>query len=271
MPVSDLEIYESWNVDLPLLPERSRLYHLEPIASGTAYVEGLISYLCRLAEAHCVSPGILTKQEILPSLRKAYTVGAREIHEVREDGNSVSVSSFPKPVDNKNPNEQGFEAWQYVEGLQPLTLRENLQTLIIPRWVQQIVPVDSRHEIAQNLRAWCPECFQQWRDTNQVIYEPLLWSIAAVIICPHHRQPLQSRCPHCKRTQRPITGRMQVARCSQCLNWLDVRSDEDLEAENQINSEIEWHLWVAERVMEVLAVTPGVPTPETRARVACVL
>lgn len=75
MPASDLETYGSWNLDLPLFPERSRLYHLEPIAIGTAHVEGLISYVCRLAEAHCVSPGILTKQEILPSLRKIYTVG----------------------------------------------------------------------------------------------------------------------------------------------------------------------------------------------------
>ena len=56
MPASDLEPYESWNLDLPLLPKRSRLYHLEPIAIGTTYVEGLISYVCRLAEAHCVSP-----------------------------------------------------------------------------------------------------------------------------------------------------------------------------------------------------------------------
>jgi len=57
MLASDLEAYESWNLVPPLLPKRSRLYHLEPIAIGTAYIEGLISYVCRLAEDHCVSPG----------------------------------------------------------------------------------------------------------------------------------------------------------------------------------------------------------------------
>ena len=64
---------------------------------------------------------------------------------------------------------------------------------------------------------------------------------------------------------------MQIARCSQCLNWLDIRSDGDLEAEYQIKTEIEWHLWVVESVMEVLVVTPKTLTLETRERVACVL
>jgi hypothetical protein len=36
MTVNDLEIYDSWELDLPPLPKRSKLYHLEPIAIGTA-------------------------------------------------------------------------------------------------------------------------------------------------------------------------------------------------------------------------------------------
>ena len=271
MPVSDLETYTSWGLALPPVPKRSRLYHLEPIAIGTGHVEGLISYVCRLAEAHCVSPGVLTQQEILPSVRKTNTVGSQEIHEVRRDGNVVSISSFSKPVHNKNPNEQGFWAWQYVEGLQPLTLQENLQLLTIPRWKEPTSRVDRGIEIARDLRAWCPECFQQWRSTDQLTYEPLLWSIAAVTVCPFHHQPLQSRCPHCKKTQRPITGRMQVARCSQCMNWLDVRLDEGLEAEHQIRTDLEWHLWVAGRVTEVLAVMPDTPHLKTKEMISYVL
>lgn len=152
-----------------------------------------------------------------------------------------------------------------------MTLQENLQSLTIPRWVEQIAQVDTGIEVARDLRAWCPECFQQWRSTDQLIYEPLLWSIAAVTVCPIHHQPLQSRCPHCQKAQRPITGRMQVARCSQCLNWLDVRAEESLEAEHQIKSDSEWHLWVAERVMEILAIMPNTPTLSTREMISCVL
>jgi Zn finger protein HypA/HybF involved in hydrogenase expression len=239
--------------------------------SGTAQVEGLISYVCRLAEAHCVSPGVLHQQEILPSLRKVYIVGSKEVHRVRREEDIDTVFSLPKPLQNKNPNEQGFPSLQYIEDLQPLTLQANLQALTIPRWAEQTTQTGRRIEIARDLRAWCPECFQQWRSTDQLIYEPLLWSIAAVTVCPYHHQPLQSRCPHCHKTQRPITGRMQVARCSQCLKWLDALSDGDLEAEQQINSEIEWHLWVAERVMEVLAAMPNAPTLKTREMIASIL
>lgn len=271
MPTSSLETYESWNLELPLLPDRSRLYHLKPIAIGTTYVEGLISYVCRLAEAHCVSPGILTQQEILPSLRRIYTIGSKEIYEVRGNGNSVSVSSFSKPVNNKNANEQGFWAWQYVEGLQPLTLWKNLQTLTIPRWVEKIAQVNRGIEVAHNLRAWCPECFRQWRSNGQVIYEPLLWSIVAVTVCPYHYLPLEFHCPHCQKTQRPITGKMQVGRCSQCSSWLDARLDKNLEAKHQIESDLEWHLWVAERVMEVLSIMPNTPAPKTKEMISFVL
>jgi hypothetical protein len=271
MPVSHLETYETWNLDLPLLPDRSRLYHLEPIAIGTAYVEGLISYICRLAEAHCVSPGVLTNQEILPGLRRIYAIGSREVYKVQKDGNVASVSSFPKPVNNKNPNEQGFWAWQYIEGLQPLVLRENLQMLTIPRWVEQVALVNKRIEITRDLRAWCPECFQQWRSSSQTIYEPLLWSFSAVTVCPCHHLPLQSCCPHCKKTQRPITGRMQVARCSQCLDWLDVKSNQDLEGEQQIKPDLEWHLWVAERIMEILEIMPNTSASKTEGMISYVL
>lgn len=35
------------------------LYNLEPIGIGTPYVEGLTSYIVRLADAHCVTTGTL--------------------------------------------------------------------------------------------------------------------------------------------------------------------------------------------------------------------
>ena len=108
MLASDLETYSSWKLELPATPERSRLYYLKPISIGTAYVEGLVSYICRLAEAHCVSPGILTKQEILPSFREHYSIGLGAVHEIRKDGDKVSVSSWSKPIYKRNPNEQGF-------------------------------------------------------------------------------------------------------------------------------------------------------------------
>lgn len=259
----------SKKLGLAKMPKRSRLYFLEPIALDTPYVEGLISYICRLAEAHNVSPGILVKQEVLPCFRETYSVSGRTAYKVQGDGVSVSVNSFPTPPYRKNPNEYGLLAWQYIEGLQSLTLKNNLQTLTIPSWsgTHQLQAVD----LARESRSWCPECFQDWLICEQPVYEPLIWSIAAVTVCPRHHQPLRTCCPHCQKTQRPMSGRMQVGRCSYCLNWLNVQPERPAEVELLVEADLEWHHWVAKQIMDVLAATSRTPTLEIRDEIARVI
>ncbi len=65
-----METYEEWDVTIPPLPPRSRLYRLEPIGIGTPYVESLTSYIVRLAEEHHISLKLLVVQEVLPFLDK---------------------------------------------------------------------------------------------------------------------------------------------------------------------------------------------------------
>ena len=55
-------ILESWDLTVPDVPPRARFYPLEPIGIGTPLVEGLTSYLLRLAEAHGVPVGALTDE-----------------------------------------------------------------------------------------------------------------------------------------------------------------------------------------------------------------
>lgn len=224
---------------LPDIPKRSRLYHLEPIAIGTPDVEGLTSYICRLAEAHCISPSILIKKEILPRFRKSYSIGTREIYAIREDRETVVVSTIPKPIYRKNLNEYGLLSWQYLEGLKLLTMRKDLEELVISHEVSKILPGIVDGEMVRDLRAWCPECFHTWCTANHPIYEPILWSIAAITICPYHHQPLQSRCPHCNKSQRPFTGRMLVGRCSQCLGSLGIRLEPVSKKELAITTQLE--------------------------------
>jgi hypothetical protein len=52
------------------IPQRSRLYHLEPIGIGTPYVESLTGYVQRLAHEHCVTVRRLTITEIAPLMGK---------------------------------------------------------------------------------------------------------------------------------------------------------------------------------------------------------
>src|SRR5436305_2454272 len=64
MPANIITIYDPQDSVKPLIPSRSRLYHLEPIGIGTPYVESLTSYINRLARAHCVLSGKLIAQEV---------------------------------------------------------------------------------------------------------------------------------------------------------------------------------------------------------------
>ncbi|QYX32716.1 TniQ family protein [Sphaerospermopsis torques-reginae] len=47
---------EQWDLKIPNLPPRSRLYSLQPIGLGTPYTESLSSYLQRLAQHHHLRP-----------------------------------------------------------------------------------------------------------------------------------------------------------------------------------------------------------------------
>src|SRR5260370_40255821 len=56
--------YAPWELSSPVLPPATRLYSLSPIGIGTPMVESLTGYIARLAEAHCVSSGLLYWKEI---------------------------------------------------------------------------------------------------------------------------------------------------------------------------------------------------------------
>jgi hypothetical protein len=60
-----------WNLTPERLPKRSMLYAPTPVGMGTAMGESLTSYLARLAVAHCVYPGILLREMLLPMFEEA--------------------------------------------------------------------------------------------------------------------------------------------------------------------------------------------------------
>jgi hypothetical protein len=81
MRTDGLAAYESWDLTMPVIPPRSRLYNLSPIGFGTPMVECLTSYFSRLAEAHCLSPGVLVQHELMP-----HGAGARNMFSFKTDG-----------------------------------------------------------------------------------------------------------------------------------------------------------------------------------------
>ena len=73
-----LQEYETWDTGTIILSPVTRLYHSSPIGLGTPMVESLTGYIVRLAEAHCVSAGILYAKEIkalatMPSKEELYS------------------------------------------------------------------------------------------------------------------------------------------------------------------------------------------------------
>ena len=63
------EMYPSWELLLPPLAPRSRLYQIEPLGIGTPATECFTSYLARLAQSHCLRVGNLLLDYVLPYLR----------------------------------------------------------------------------------------------------------------------------------------------------------------------------------------------------------
>ncbi|MEP0785739.1 TniQ family protein [Coleofasciculus sp. FACHB-129] len=61
---------EHWSLKPLEIPQRSRLFSLEPVAVGTPYTESLSSYLNRLAQEHCLTSQKLIMGEIAPLILK---------------------------------------------------------------------------------------------------------------------------------------------------------------------------------------------------------
>src|SRR5258706_10822815 len=72
LQVNEIHPYEIWDIELPALPARSRLCHLEPAQVGTPFAESLTSYIGRLAARHDFTTRTLVTQEVFPHFGKAY-------------------------------------------------------------------------------------------------------------------------------------------------------------------------------------------------------
>lgn len=183
----------------PKLSPRSHLYSLTPIGLGTPYVESLTGYIARLAEAHCVSAGTLLSKEI------AGRVGIND--------DLCSPPKEKKPASNLEPvNGLTRVAASWVQTLELLTHRHDLSGLTMLPWAK-LLPWRG---LLRSHRAWCPQCL----DTQTTTYEPLLWNLEAVEVCPVHARPLVSRCPHCRQILPVLGWQTRPGHCSKCRKFL---------------------------------------------------
>lgn len=233
-----LDLCRTWDLTLPAHPVHSRLYALEPLGVGAPHVESLTSYLARLAEAHSVSPRTLVKQELLPLLKRDYLSNPF--------GNSLDAFWIEAA---RALNGTGALAKDWAQVLERLTLRSDLQFLTLLPWAAVL----TQQRLLRLTRAWCPDCFMEWQTAGQPVYEPLLWNLNTVSVCPHHQRTLLERCPYpdCHATLPVLASFLRPGYCSKCSRWLGVMTDAS--KISQTSDQWRWQVWMAEMVGELLS------------------
>lgn len=220
--------------------------------------ESLTSYLARLAAAHCVYPGILLREMILPRLVEAETQeNEPEQHPLwrRDDSGSHLI------------NVTGSRAQAVLRTLETLTLRTDLTGLSLTAF-SDVLPL---RRLTRSRLAWCPRCYEEWQASDQVIYDPLLWKFREISLCIRHRVRLQTSCPNCDRSLPHLAWRSRPGYCTFCswpLFGEQARGQAPIDPETP---ECIWQQWVIEALRTIVAQLPSLQSCPERERIRLVV
>lgn len=221
------------------IPPRSEFYHLKPIGVGTPYVESLGSYTTRLAHEHLVSlyPLMRHIMHLSPTVRYI---------PVRGDRGSKAIMGA------------GVTASNFVSALEKLTMRRDLSWSTMITWANVLTD----RLLIRTRKAWCPACYETWWQRGEIVYEPLLWALGAVTVCPIHNIPLTSSCPTCKAQLYHSIKRSQLGFCARCSVWLgNLPETSSPRGVLKSTEDLKWQIWKARSAGELLARAPNLRTP----------
>jgi TniQ len=241
-----LNLYPDWSLTCRVVPPRSRLYHLTPVGVGTEHVESLTSYVTRLAAAHAVPVSKLVSYEIgpvaiRPKLRSQFA---------RDTQRRVVPLNYRQSY---ILNASGSAAENWVTQLSHLTGDDKLRFLTALCWNEAV----SGEELVRWHHAWCPQCYQGWRDSGEMVREPLLWVLRTVKVCAPHRRQLETRCRNCGRTPHVLTGTSRSGYCGHCQAWLG-SNEPGPPTNEQTAAQEAYELWVAREIGGFLRAAPSV-------------
>lgn len=220
--------------DVRNLPPRSRLYPLVPQALETMWCESLTGYINRLGWTHHVSPRSLVAEVIN--------------QEVSSPTPFVAAFCLQAAM---GLNGNGEQASVWAEVVEQLTGRADLHRLTLSALVGNFRPI----RILRRTPAWCPVCLTEWQTNRKILYQPLLWMLQLVTICPSHRTPLVDRCPACHRLQKVLaTNKTQPFECTSCGTWLGDAANCSSQGED-FPQLIAWQTWVLSALEELRAVS----------------
>ena len=171
---------------------------------------------------------------------------------------AVRVNGHGFRACNYAPNGITETAAKWVHAIEAATSRHDLQYLtLLP--LRYMVPA----HLFRRRRAWCALCFEQWRSEEQIVYEPLIWSIKMSAICQFHARPLDDTCCHCSGTQSPLGVFSRPGFCERCDGWLGLS---DTERRRLPDTPVEegHDAWSTMQVADLLTMLPLIEPIEAR-------
>ncbi len=212
---------------------RSTLHALKPLGQGTAEVESLLGYFCRLAVSHSISSSALSR---LIAERVGWQLAEKyEWHK----GNLSGI---------------GEAALNWSGALSALTGIERLDRLTLLPWEDVI----ASSGLAAKHAHWCPECLAEDMAEGREPYFRLAWDIGSASVCPKHQIQLVHTCPDCGRPGiRHKASYVVPGWCTHCGAFLGKTDDYAQPATAE-------ELWKARQVVLMLSAQANLASPPTR-------
>ncbi len=242
-------IYRPLDLRSPGLSPRTGLYPLPPVGVGTGLIESLTSYITRLAQAHDVSTNTLLAKYLRFRFLQAKLAGTLETGEEWK-------RHFLEDAHTLNGMPERVSDWIFT--LEESTGVGNLRYLTMAVWKG----IFSSQGLLRNRRAWCAACYHEWQASGQVIYEPLLWALADVSVCPIHQRTLTESCPHCKSRSYVLRPRSHPGCCPICNHWLG--SENHQEPGSSSDAVSDHARFLTEGISKLVAIAPLLQQPPSK-------
>jgi hypothetical protein len=247
-----LTLFHCWDLESPRVSARNRLFGLEPIGIGSPRTESFTSYIARQARAHSVTTGALFSYELAPRSDKPYLLRKSR------KGQSVLTTTFYAGTPSLNG--LGATARDWTRILESLNGRRDLRYLTMLTWNDAL----TEKSLSRSVRAWCCECLEERKLSDLEPYECLLWMHKIVKVCPFHKRTLETICSSCRRDMRPLGDRSVPGFCARCCSWLGSSGGKNDHISRADESELEYQVWVASQIGELIAKAPTLSADPTK-------
>jgi hypothetical protein len=178
----------------------SYLFSLPLRGVGTADVESLSSYMCRMSAAHAASVRDIIEYSFL-WLRQC---SAQDVEMPFLTHSPESLAYYVRP---------NATTARLVEALGHATLRTELHCGTFLALSSALGRCMGTFD--QSMR-WCPACIEEFLQARDEGYFKLQWLLCDVEHCAVHGVELVDRCPHCERHQNGCARRTRCTHCVYC-------------------------------------------------------